>query len=553
MPDGIPVSFTSTLGTVNPVTATLINGVASTTFTARTTGLAKINGTVDGYSNAANVSIGSANLTIWVYDMNGLTNWFYGSSPEYIIELYNAGPNDAHNVTVTVTLPNGLILNGYNPRSNGNVTIVGNILTWNVGYLCNNGYTAMDLLARLNQTGIITISANVTALETNPTPSDNSASWNITVNPAADVQVKQTVNNTSPKVGDNVTFTITATNNGPNTATNINVTNQIPAGLSNVTVTAPSGTTYTNGIWNIPTLLNGSNLTLTITGTVTATNVINTASFNPNTAAQYDWDRTNNAQTIKLNNISTGNANLQIWVYDMNGNTNWFYGSSPEYIIELYNAGPNDAHNVTVTVTLPTGLVLNGYNPRSTEGNVTVVGNILTWNIGYLCNNGYTAMDLLARLNQTGTVTIAANVSASETNPTPADNSASWDTIVNPSADVQVTQTVNNTAPSVGGNVTFTITATNNGPNNATNINITNQIPAGLSNVTVTAPSGTTYTNGIWNIPTLLNGSNLTLTITGTITATNVNNTASFNPNTAAQYDWDRTNNQQTVYLDVQS
>ena len=157
VPDGISISFTSTLGTVNPITATLTNGMASTTFTAKTPGLAKINSTVDGYSNAANVSVGSANLTIWVYDMNGLTNWFYGSSPEYIIELYNAGPNDAHNVTVTITLPNGLILNGYNPRSNGNVTVVGNILTWNVGYLCNNGYTAMDLLARLNQTGTVTI------------------------------------------------------------------------------------------------------------------------------------------------------------------------------------------------------------------------------------------------------------------------------------------------------------------------------------------------------------------------------------------------------------
>jgi uncharacterized repeat protein (TIGR01451 family) len=408
----------------------------------------------------------------------------------------------------------------------------------------------MDLLARLNQTGTVTLSANVTELETELTPSDNTASWDTIVNPAADVQVTQTVDNTTPKLGDNVTFTINATNNGPDNATNINI---IPAGLSNITVNAPAGTTYTNGIWNIPSLLNGSNLTLTITGTVTSTDVVNTASFNPNTAAQYDWDRTNNAQTIKLNNNTTGNADLEIWVYDMNGNTNWFYGSSPEYIIELYNAGPDDAHNATVTVTLPNGLVLNGYNPRSTEGNVTIVGNTLTWNIGYLCNKGYTAMDLLARLNQTGTVTLSANVTASETDPNPSDNSASWDTTVNPAADVQVTQTVDNTTPKLGDNVTFTINATNNGPDNATNINITDQIPAGLSNITVNAPAGTTYTNGIWNIPTLQNGSNLTLTITGTVTATNVNNTASFNPNTATQYDWDRTNNQQTLYLDVQN
>ena len=121
----------------------------------------------------------------------------------------------------------------------GDVKIVGNTLIWNVGYLCNDGYATMDLLARLNQTGTVTLSGDVTALETDPNPSDNLASWDTLVNPAADVQVKQTVSKISSKVGDDVTFTIKATNNGPDKATNINITDQIPAGLSNVKVTAP--------------------------------------------------------------------------------------------------------------------------------------------------------------------------------------------------------------------------------------------------------------------------------------------------------------------------
>ena len=94
-------------------------------------------------------------------------------------------------------------------------------------------------------------------MKQNSQPSDNKASWDTIVNPAADVQETQTANNTTPKVGDKVTFTINANNNGPDNATNINVTDQIPAGLSNITINAPSGTTYINGVWNIPTLLNG--------------------------------------------------------------------------------------------------------------------------------------------------------------------------------------------------------------------------------------------------------------------------------------------------------
>ena len=52
----------------------------------------------------------------------------------------------------------------------------------------------------------------------------------------------------------------------------------------------------------------------------------------------------------------------------MNGNSNWFYGSSPEYIIELYNVRPDDAHNVTVTITLPNGLILTDTTQEAQKG-----------------------------------------------------------------------------------------------------------------------------------------------------------------------------------------
>ena len=80
VPDGIPISFTRTLGTVNPDTTTINNGDASTTFTATTPSTANITATVDGCLNTTNVSIGAVSnvdLTLWVYDMNGLKNWFY--------------------------------------------------------------------------------------------------------------------------------------------------------------------------------------------------------------------------------------------------------------------------------------------------------------------------------------------------------------------------------------------------------------------------------------------------------------------------------------------
>ena len=552
VPDGIPINFTGNLGALTPVSTVLNRGTASATFTARSaSGTAHINGIVDSQTSTVNITIGTSDMQIWVYDMNGQTDWDYGSSPEYTVELYNNGPDDATNVTVTITLPAGLTLNGYNPRCAGStVTINGNTITWTIPYIGNQGSTLMDLLAKLTATGTVTLSANVTQNQNDPDNTTNTGSWDMYVAPASDIQVKQTVNNTTPHTGDTITYTITITNNGPNNATNIKINTQT-TGLTNINPNIPAGTTYTNGIWTIPTLNNGTSITLTLTGTVTNINTQNTATFNPNTANQYDWDRTNNAQTLKPNYTNIGTSDMQIWVYDMNGQTDWDYGSSPEYTVELYNNGPDDATNVTVTITLPAGLTLNGYNPRCAGSTVTINGNTIIWTIPYIGNQGSTLMDLLAKLTATGTVTLSANVTQNQNDPDNTSNTGSWDMYVAPASDIQVKQTVNNTTPHTGDTITYTITITNNGPNNATNIKINTQT-TGLTNINPNIPAGTTYTNGIWTIPTLNNGTSITLTLTGTVTNINTQNTATFNPNTANQYDWDRTNNAQTLYLDVQ-
>ena len=48
----------------------------------------------------------------------------------------------------------------------------------------------------------------------------------------ADLELKKTVSNRAPNVGDTITFTVTLTNKGPDSATNVGVFDQLPAGLS---------------------------------------------------------------------------------------------------------------------------------------------------------------------------------------------------------------------------------------------------------------------------------------------------------------------------------
>ena len=96
----------------------------------------------------------------------------------------------------------------------------------------------------------------------------------------SDLQVTKTVNNSSPVVGTNVTFTITATNNGPTNATNVTVADVLPSGYTFVS-SAPFGQYNSGtGVWTVGNLNNGATKTLFITATVKATgNYANTATI----------------------------------------------------------------------------------------------------------------------------------------------------------------------------------------------------------------------------------------------------------------------------------
>jgi LPXTG-site transpeptidase (sortase) family protein len=91
----------------------------------------------------------------------------------------------------------------------------------------------------------------------------------------------KTVNNTTPAVLSNITFTISATNTGPDPATGVVVTENLPSGFTYVSSTTnPNTTTYNNatGLWTIGNMAVNETVTLTITATVNLTgSYVNTA------------------------------------------------------------------------------------------------------------------------------------------------------------------------------------------------------------------------------------------------------------------------------------
>jgi len=112
----------------------------------------------------------------------------------------------------------------------------------------------------------------------------------------SDLAITKTVNNATPSIGSNVTFTLTATNNGPSNNTNVLVNDLLPSGYTFVSAT-PSVGSYNNstGVWSIGTLNSGVPATLNIIATIKSSgNYTNTATISGN-----------NGDSVTTNNISS--------------------------------------------------------------------------------------------------------------------------------------------------------------------------------------------------------------------------------------------------------
>jgi uncharacterized repeat protein (TIGR01451 family)/uncharacterized delta-60 repeat protein len=127
---------------------------------------------------------------------------------------------------------------------------------------------------------------------------------NATITCTSDLSVTKSLNNSNTVVNNNVTFTITATNNGPNPATGVIVTDNLPSGYTLVSA-SPSTGSWSSSNWTIGNLANGASTTLTLVAKVGCGNYINTATITGN---QTDSNLINNTSSATVSPIIVINA-----------------------------------------------------------------------------------------------------------------------------------------------------------------------------------------------------------------------------------------------------
>ena len=260
------------LGTLNPTETSSISVVLQTNQTGSWTNQVTVSSTEGAEASAeATTMVVQPALTITkIGPETALINEIFA----YTITVSNTGTGVAENTTVTDTLPEGTEHVGSLPA--GTVSEDGSTVTWNIGSLDPDSLSTITLTLRGTTAGdkVNTASATADGVDTQP---QTQATTTVLV---PDITVEK-IGRTALFVGNQATYTLTATNTGEAPLTNVTITDTFAAGMSYVE-SSPEGTIPEGGntvTWVVGDLAidEEATVTLTLQGDEVGT-LVNTAS-----------------------------------------------------------------------------------------------------------------------------------------------------------------------------------------------------------------------------------------------------------------------------------
>ena len=399
-----------------------------------------VEATVSGYGNISNkVVVG--NKTIFKNvdvpeitpkkDVNNTTPNF-GENVAYTIVVSNDGISDAKQVVITDTLAKGLKFLGAN--YNGVYDENTHTVTWTLDI--DSGKT-------------VELKVNVTVedygvLVNRVTVGDKTSSVDIAV---PEIIPDKTANVTDANFGDNVTYTVTVTNDGDVDASQVVIVDQLGNGLKYVS--SSDGGVWdekTNTVTWIVDLAAGKTKTLNVVATVVGYgNVTNSLAVGN--------------KTSKINvNVPEITPNKTV------DNKNPNFGDNVTYTIVVSNDGVADAKNVVVKDILDPGF-------KFIEANYGGVYDELTRTVTWIVDvNAKGHVDLTIKVIVEDYGVLTNNVTVG--NKTSSVNITVPEIIPNKTADIE--------NPNFGDEVTYTVNITNVGKSNAVNVAVCDVLGEGL-------------------------------------------------------------------------
>jgi uncharacterized repeat protein (TIGR01451 family) len=393
-----------------------------------------------------------------------------GDTAAFTIVVTNNGPGTANNVTVNDPLPAGVAWS-INPAVTG-CSITSGTLSCTFATLDEGASKTIHVsgVTDAQDCGTLSNTATVAADNEGSDQTDNSDTATITVK-CATIQVTKTPDQGTVSAGDPIGFTITASNSGAGSASGVTVTDTLPtdAGLS-WTIDAAgsdSGCSITAGVLtcNFGTIAAGGSKHVHITSPTTSAtcgSVDNTANV---TTSNDGSDSDSASVTVNCPNITVLKTADQGTIDA---------GDTAAFTIVVTNEGPGTAKGVTLTDTLPSGVV---WSEDSAACSITA--GVLTCNFGDLADGATRTVHVTGATDAAdcGVLSNTAVVAATNESVENVGDNSSTATITVNCPDLLVTKDADQGTVNAGESIGFTVEATNNGSGTAHGVTVTDTLP----------------------------------------------------------------------------
>lgn len=216
-----------------------------------------------------------------------------------------------------------------------------------------------------------------------------------------------------------VTYTYAVENLGPFDATRVRVQVQLPESATNIAAIASSGncTTTTRLVSCIaPVLYSTETMQVSIASTQSELGqfqITGSVSADQPDAQSADNQVTSSIQLARFSDLSI----------DLSGVTQIARGSSIEYVVDIRNAGPNDALDATTTIELASGLSISTVAPSL--GTCSTSGNTATCTLPSVGVDSTERITLTTQPTSTaGSFTTRSSITSRDTDPQSSNNNA---------------------------------------------------------------------------------------------------------------------------------
>lgn len=432
---------------------------------------------------------------------SSIDNMDINKSVDYTIKVKNDGPNDATEVEVSAALPEGLIFSSSTPSIGSYDPESG---VWTIGNLDSGDNQTLTINVLTDKGGLIDFPVEVSSYEDDSDLTNNidnktirvyMADLAITVNPSED-----TLN-----YGDEVDWTVTIVNNGPDNASGLIVSLDLDDGLIYL---GSSNDTFnqTNNQWEIPNLLVGDEISLTISTKVNASN--NDLNLKANVSSDtFDPVESNNLDLDSVNVLPLCDLITNVSVSDNSVNKD----DVVDWVIVVLNDGPDSASDVSLSLSdlESLGLIVvdssdDSFDEESNE-----------WSIGDLAAGESVSLTISTQVNNSGEDIVLVGEAETSTPESNYENNVDNESLaVNPLCDVRIEVDVSNSTINNGEMVDWIVVVSNDGPDSAADVSVSLSDLESLGLIVVNSSDDSfDKSNNEWIIGDLDVGETVSLTI----------------------------------------